>query len=620
MNKNPFWKYLVLILVLVPAFIFALPNLYDNDPGLQIIGLRGTDVDTNLLSRVEKALGSAEISPKSVVMKRDALKIRFDNSQDQLAAQKKVDTLLGNNYSSALSSISSSPDWLGNMGALPMFLGLDLRGGVHFLIQVDSDFAVKRSRKSTIDTIRRVLRENKIGLNGSPAVVDETQFELSLRDGEKLSQARRRIAIEFPNLLLLDFEREGQTIIQASISDFEIAEIKRSAIRKNIQALRSRVAELGVAEPVIQQQGLDRIAVQLPGVQDPAEAKIILGNTATLEVYLVDENNANLSGSSRTPAGSARYYFRSGEPILLKRRLLYSGSCVIDATPGFDQQNGGSTVNLVLDSKCGSTNYSVTSQNVNNRMAVVYTETKTDIITDKVTGEQTPKVTVIKEVLTAPVINEPLRERFQISGMANQQEAKNLALNLRAGSLDTPIYIIEERTIGPSLGKENIEKGFKSVIFGFLAVLAFMIIYYRFFGGVACVALVLNLVIIVSVFSIFQLTLTLPGVAGMVLTVGMAVDANVLIFERIREELATGAKPQQAIFSGYDRAYSTIVDANITTLIAALVLFVFGNGPVEGFALTLGVGILTSMFTAIFVSRILVNAIYGGRKLDKLAI
>ncbi len=619
MNKNPFWKYLVLILVLVPAFIFALPNLYDNDPGLQIKGLRGSEVDTSLLSRIETALGSADINPKSVVMERDALKIRFDNTQDQLAAQKKVDTLLGTNYASALSSISSSPDWLGNVGALPMFLGLDLRGGVHFLIQVDSDFAVKRSRKSTMDTIRRVLRENKIGLNGSPEVVQESQFELSLRDSQQLSQARRRIAIEFPNLLLLDFEREGQTIIQASIADYEIAEIKRSAIRKNIQALRSRVDELGVAEPVIQQQGLDRIVVQLPGVQDPAEAKKILGSTATLEVYLVDERNANLSSSSRTPAGSARYYFRSGEPILLKRRLIYSGACVIDASPGFDQQNGGAIVNLVLDAKCGSVNYNVTSENVNNRMAVVYAETKTEIITDA-SGKQTPKVTVIKEVLTAPVINEPLRERFQISGMANPQEANSLALSLRAGSLDTPIYIIEERTIGPSLGKENIEKGFKSVAFGFLAVLAFMIIYYRFFGGVASTALVLNLVIIVSVLSIFQATLTLPGVAGMVLTVGMAVDANVLIFERIREEIIAGAKPQQAIFSGYDKAYSTIVDANITTLIAALVLYVFGNGPVQGFALTLGIGIITSMFTAIFVSRIFVNAVYGGRKLEKLAI
>ena len=619
MNKNPFWKYLVLILVLLPAFLFALPNIYDNDPGIQIKGLRSTEVDSNLLSRVDSALNSADIKPKSLSMERDALKIRFENTQDQLAAQKKVDTLLGNDYASALSSISSSPNWLSGMGALPMYLGLDLRGGVHFLIQVDSDFAVKRSQKATIDTIRRVLRENDVAINGSPAVTSDTQFEFTLRDAEKLSQARRRIAIEFPNLLLLDFEREDKTIIQATIPDYQIEETKRSAIRKNIQALRSRVDELGVAEPVIQQQGLDRIVVQLPGVQDPAEAKKILGSTATLEVYLVDEKNAGLSSSSRVPAGSSRYFFRSGESILLKRRLIYSGACVIDAVPGFDQHNGGAIVNLTLDSQCGSINYNVTSKNVENRMAVVYVETKTDIVVDS-QGKQTPKVTVIKEVLTAPVINEPLRERFQISGMANQQEAQSLALSLRAGSLDTPIYIIEERTIGPSLGKENIEKGFKSVLYGFLAVLVFMIFYYRFFGGVASVALILNLVIIVSVLSIFQATLTLPGVAGMVLTVGMAVDANVLIFERIREEIAAGIKPQQAIFSGYDKAYSTIVDANITTLIAALVLYVFGNGPVEGFALTLGVGILTSMFTAIFVSRILVNAIYGGRKLDKLAI
>ncbi|MGH1428122.1 MAG: protein translocase subunit SecD [Arenicella sp.] len=619
MNKNPFWKYIVLVIVLVPALLFALPNVYDNDPGIQIKGLRGAEVDANMLSRVESALGSADIKPKSLSMDRDILKIRFGNTQEQLSAQKKVNTILGNNYSAALSSISSSPDWLTDLGALPMYLGLDLRGGVHFLIQVDSDFAVERSKKGTIGTIRRVLRENNIASVGAPKTINQTQFEITLKNSSDLGQARRRIALDFPNLLLLDFERDGQTVIQASISDFTITEIKRNAIRKNIQALRSRVDELGVAEPVIQQQGLDRIVVQLPGVQDPVKAREILGSTATLEVYLVDERNDSLANSARTPSGSARYYFRDGRPILLKRRLIYSGSCVIDAGAGFDQQNGGAIVNLTLDSKCGSINYKVTSDNVNNRMAVVFAETKTDIVTDS-QGNQTPKVTVIKEVLTAPVINEPLRERFQISGMANQQEAQSLALNLRAGALDTPIYIIEERTVGPSLGKENIEKGFKSVMYGFLAVLVFMIIYYRFFGGVASVALVLNLVIIVSVLSMFQATLTLPGVAGMVLTVGMAVDANVLIFERIREEIRAGAKPQQAIFSGYDKAYSTIVDANITTLIAALVLYVFGNGPVQGFALTLGIGIITSMFTAIFVSRILVNAIYGARKLEKLAI
>ena len=619
MNKNPFWKYIVLLIVLVPALLFALPNLYDNDPGLQVKGLRGAELGPDMLSRIQSALGSSDITPKSLSLEKGTLKVRFNDTQEQLAAKKKVDTLLGGNYASALSSISTSPAWLSDMGALPMFLGLDLRGGVHFLIQVDADFAVERTRKTTMDDIRRTLRENNIAIDGSPKLIDDTQFEVKLRKPEDLGKARRFISLSFPNLLLADVDREGQAVIKATIPDFQIVEIKRSAIRKNIQALRNRVDALGVAEPIIQQQGLDRIVVQLPGVQDPTTARNILGNTATLEVYLVDERNASLSNSTRTPAGSVRYKFRSGEAILLKRRLIYSGECIIDASSGFDQQNGGSIVNLTLDSKCGATNFKVTSENVNNRMAVVYAETKTDIFTDS-KGNQTIKKNVIKEVLTAPVINEPLRNRFQISGMANQQEAQNLALLLRAGSLETPIYIIEERTVGPSLGKENIEKGFKSVIYGFLAVLAFMMVYYRFFGGVASIALVLNLVIIVSVLSIFQATLTLPGVAGMVLTVGMAVDANVLIFERIREEIASGIKPQQAIFSGYDKAYSTIVDANITTLIAALVLYVFGNGPVQGFALTLGIGIVTSMFTAIFVSRILVNAIYGGRKLDKLAI
>lgn len=619
MNKNPFWKYIILAVVIIPALLFALPNAYDNDPGLQIKGLRGVDLNTETMSRVESALVSAGIKIKSIELDSDSLKLSFNDTQDQLAAKKKLDESLGDDYASALSSISASPKALSDLGALPMFLGLDLRGGVHFLIQVDSDVAIERSRKSLIGEVRAMLRTEGIKSIGTPTSVDDRQFDIKFETAALRAKAIQRMRFDLPNLTLLDFKRDQYFILRAAMSDEAINDIKTSSIKKNIQALRNRIDALGVAEPIVQQQGADRIVVQLPGVQDPAQARLILGNTATLEVYLVDEKNAGSFNSSRVPAGAKKYYFRDGRPILLKRRLIYSGDCIVDASAGYGHLDGGAIVNITLDSRCGAINFKVTSENVNKRMAVVYVETKTDIITNA-QGEQTTKKSIIKEVITAPVINEALRNRFQINGLESQQEAQNLALLLKAGSLDTPIYIIEERTVGPSLGKENIEKGFQSVLYGFLAVLAFMVVYYRFFGGVASIALVLNLVIIIAVLSIFQATLTLPGVAGIVLTVGMAVDANVLIFERIREEMRAGVAPQLSIHAGYDKAFSTIIDANITTLIAAIVLYVFGNGPVQGFALTLGIGIMTSMFTAIFVSRVLVNSIYGGRKLDKLAI
>jgi preprotein translocase subunit SecD len=619
MNKNPFWKYILLVALIVPALLYSLPNVYDNDPGLQVKGSRGVDINTETMSRVESALSSAGIEIKTMELDSNALKLSFNNTQDQLAAKKKVDDSLGNQYFSALSSMSTSPKFLSNLGALPMFLGLDLRGGVHFLIQVDTEDAIERSRKSLIGEVRTALRVNKIQSIGSPVSVGVKDFDIKFETEDLRAKASQRIAVDLPSLSLLDIDQPESFILRASLSDRSIDAIKASAITKNIQSLRSRVDAIGVAEPIVQQQGSDRIVVQLPGVQDPAQARRILGSTATLEVYLVDEKNAGSVNSSRIPSGSAKYFFRDGSPILLKRRLIYSGECIIDASSGFGHQDGGAIVNITLDSRCGGINFKVTSENVNKRMAVVYVEPKTSISVDAA-GKQTIKKTVVKEVITAPVINEALRSNFQINGMESQQEARELALSLKAGSLAPPIYIIEERTMGPSLGKENIEKGFQSVVYGFLAVLLFMLVYYRFFGGVASVALILNLVIIVAVLSIFQATLTLPGVAGIVLTVGMAVDANVLIFERIREEIRAGTAPQLSIHAGYDKAFSTIVDANITTLIAAIVLYVFGSGPVQGFALTLGIGIMTSMFTAIFVSRVLVNSIYGGRKLEKISI
>ena len=619
MNKNPFWKYILLVAILIPAILFALPNIYDNDPGIQVKGLRGQVVDQSTMSSIENALSNAGIQAKGIDLGTDNLKVRFSTESQQQQAKDLIRDTLGKDYSSALASMTTSPDWLTNMGAIPMYLGLDLRGGVHFLIQVDWQDAVNKRMPSIKREIQTLLRKEKIRSAGS-TVLPGQGVEIKFRSEEERNNAIRNIARSFQELQLTPSTRGEFFYLKALVTETAIDDIKRSAIQKNMIALRNRIDELGVAEPVLQQQGSDRIVVQLPGVQDPVEARKILGNTATLEVYLVDEKNQGRAGRGTPPAGSKLYRFRDGRPILLKKRLVYSGDCVVDATSGFEHQTGGPIVNITLDARCAEINRKVTGENLQKQMAIVYAETNTDIEEDKDTGKQTITTTKIENVLTAPVIQDVLGSRFQISGLDSPAEAQSLALTLRAGSLNTPIFIVEERTIGPSLGKENIEKGFKSVLYGFIAVLIFMVIYYRMFGSVASVALVVNLVVIVAVLSLFQATLTLPGVAGIVLTVGMAVDANVLIFERIREEIRAGAQPQAAIHSGYDRAFSTIIDANITTLIAALVLFNFGTGPIKGFAITLSIGILTSMFTAIFLTRVLVNWLYGGKKLSKLPI
>ena len=618
MNKNPFWKYILLVAILVPAILFALPNIYDNDPGIQVKGLRGQAVNENTLSTIESVLSNAGIQAKGIDLGSDSLKVRFANESQQQQAKDLIRDTLGESYSSALASMSTSPNWLAGMGAIPMYLGLDLRGGVHFLIQVDWQDAVNKRMPSIKREIQTLLRKEKVRSAGS-TVLPGQGVEIKFRSDDERNEAFKNIIANFQELELTPVDRGDTFYLKALVTETAIDEIKRSAIQKNMVALRNRIDELGVAEPVLQQQGLDRIVVQLPGVQDPVKAREILGNTATLEVYLVDEKNQGRAGRGTPPVGSKLYNFRDGQPILLKKRLVYSGDCVVDATSGFEHQTGGPIVNITLDARCAEINRKVTGENLQKQMAIVYAETNTKIEIDT-DGKQTPITTKTEEVLTAPTIQDVLGSRFQISGLDSSAEAQSLALTLRAGSLNTPIFIVEERTIGPSLGKANIEKGFKSVLYGFIAVLIFMVVYYRMFGSVASIALIVNLIVIVAVLSLFQATLTLPGVAGIVLTVGMAVDANVLIFERIREEIRAGAQPQAAIHSGYDRAFSTIIDANITTLIAALVLFNFGTGPIKGFAITLSIGILTSMFTAIFLTRVLVNWLYGGKKLSKLPI
>lgn len=619
MNKNPSWKYLVLVLLVAFGVIYATPNLFVAEPGVQVIGVRNAEVDTQTVAQVTSALEEAGVVVKSVNLENGAIKARLASEEAQSTARDVLKEKLGAEYGVALADMPTTPSWLLGMGAEPMYLGLDLRGGVHFLLQVDMEAAQLRAEENYVDDLKTLYQEEKlryltIKREGAGRI------QAKFKSAELRDQALARLSTTYPELETTGYQQADRFFYRAQLSEAAIAEIKKAALKKNITAIRNRIDQLGVSEPIVQQQGSDRIVVQLPGVKDPAEAKKILGKTATLEVRLVDEDNDLQSSiSGRVPAGSKRFFYRDGRPILLKQRLILSGENIVDASSGFDSQSGGPVVHITLDAKGGSVWSKVTGENIKKRMAVVYVENSTTTKLDKDGNEKLVREK-IEEVITAPVIQDQLGKRFQITGLDSPKESQDLALLLRAGSLAAPVFIVEERTIGPSLGKDNIEKGFKSVLYGFLAVLVFMIIYYRVFGGVASFALVLNLVIIVGVLSLLQATLTLPGVAGMVLTVGMAVDANVLIFERIREEIRAGNAPQTAIHRGYDNAFSTIIDANLTTLIAALVLFNFGTGPIQGFAITLSIGILTSMVTAIFVSRILVNLIYGNRRLESLAI
>jgi preprotein translocase subunit SecD len=627
MNQNPIWKYLVLVLIVVPAFLYALPNVYGEDPGIQIAGVRGAEVTQSTLSLVTNLVRDAGMEPIATSLDNTGIRLRFADTSEQLKARELITSNLGAGYTVALGLMPAMPDWLANLGAVPMYLGLDLRGGVHFLMQVDIPSAQERAKASYVDDIRTLLREEDTRHRGVRLQADGSIL-IKFRDIETRDLGYDQIVRNYIELSGVPNDEAEFPELLLTVSEARLKEVGDFALQQNITALRSRIDELGVSEPVIQRQGADRIVVQLPGVQDTARAKDILGRTATLEVMLVDEDN-DISSSIRSvaPAGSKIYRFRDGQPILLKKQMIYSGENIIDAGSGFDNLSGGAIVNLTLDSKGSAINRRITGENIGNRMAILYVENqreaKLDAAGNPALDEQGNEIFIakrIEEVITAPVIRDQLGKRFQISGLESNAEAQDLALLLRAGSLATPVFIIEERTVGPSLGKENIEKGFKSVVGGLIAVLIFMTLYYRVFGLVACTALTLNLVIIVAVLSLFQATLTLPGVAGMVLTVGMAVDANVLIFERIREELRAISGPQVSIHRGYEQAFSTIIDANVTTLIAALVLFNFGTGPIKGFAITLSIGILTSMVTAIFVTRILVNLIYGKRRVENLAI
>jgi len=616
-NQFPVWKYLLLIGVVVIGTIYALPNLYPEDPALQVSGSRTGVVDAATEASISSTLDTAGIPVKAIDTTDGRLLIRFNDTESQLQAGDYVKSILGRDYIVALNLAPATPAWLDSFNALPMYLGLDLRGGVHFLMEVDMDAAVKRAIERYTSDLRAVLREARIRYVMIRA--EDQGVRISFRSPEDLEQARNVLRKDFGSLQVEELEDSGNPGILAQPGEQEIREIRQFALQQNILTLRNRVNELGVAEPVIQQQGTQRIVVQLPGVQDTAQAKRILGATATLEYRAVDtEHDVERALAGSVPAGSRLYRDRNGTPVLLKKSVIATGDQIINARSGFDQQSGTPNVNVMLDAKGARSMLKFTKENVGKPMAVVFIENKTE--TRLVDGEPVKQTIKVEEVVSIATIRDVFSKRFQTTGLDSPQEAHELALLLRSGALAAPVEIVEERTVGPSLGKDNIHQGFNSVLIGFLAVLVFMALYYRLFGLVADLALALNVVLIVAVLSMLQATLTLPGIAGIVLTVGMAVDANVLIFERIREELRNGNSPHASIQAGYEKAFSTIADANITTLIAAIVLLSFGTGPIKGFAVTLSIGIMTSMFTAILGTRAVINLIYGSRRIARLAI
>ena len=617
LNRYPLWKYILILVVLVVGTIYALPNLYGSDPALQISATRTSQVTSSTYSQVQNLLKGNGIPVRSMELDETGILVRFENVEDQLKSNELTRNMLGEEYTVALNLAPAAPAWLESINALPMYLGLDLRGGLHFLMEVDSETVMKQAYERYINDLRGLLRTKKV------RYLTITQrgevLELKFRDSENRDRAYSVIRAEYRELELTDTEEGGTYLLRASLGEPAIREIKKGALQQNVTTLRNRVNELGVAEPVIQQQGDNRIVVQLPGIQDSARAKEILSATATLEFRLVaTDKSVQEALAGKVPVGTRLYKERNGNPILLKKRVIITGDRITHANSGFDQDTASPAVFVNLDGAGANAMGKTTKENLGKPMAVVFIEHKSE--TKEINGELVTKSRKVEEVINVATIQGVFSKRFQITGLDSVNESRDLALLLRAGALAAPIRIIEERTIGPSLGQDNIDQGTRSVIIGMLFVIVFMVMWYRGFGLVANTALLVNLVLIVAVLSMLQATLTLPGIAGIVLTVGMAVDANVLIFERIREELRNGNTPQSSINAGYEKALSTIADANITTLIAAVVLYIFGTGPIKGFAITLSIGIVTSMFTAIMGTRAIVNLFVAGRKIKKLSI
>ena len=607
MNRYPLWKYLLIAAAVVIGLLYTLPNFYGEVPAVQVSPLRSNlKADTVLMSRIEEALKKAGLSAEGVALEGTSVKARLSTTDDQLKAKDALQTALGDDYVVALNLLSRSPQWLTSIGALPMYLGLDLRGGVHFLMQVDMKSALTKRIEAFTNDIRSMLREQRLQYSGISR--EGQSLTVKFREVAIRDKALARIAKDMPDLDLRTEDEAGEFIIRGSLKVEAQRRTQQYALQQNITTLRNRVNELGVAEPIIQQQGLDRVVVQLPGVQDTAKAKDILGRTATLEVRMVDESLDPVALSQvkagQVPFGTELYHERNGQPVLVKKQVVLTGERINDAQPGFDGQTGEPAVHIALDGAGARIFQQVTRENVGKRMAI--------LLFERGKGE----------VVTAPVIRTEIGGgRVQISGRMTTQEASDVSLLLRAGALAAPMEIVEERTVGPSLGADNIRIGFNSAIYGFSAIMVFMIIYYGVIGVFSVVALAANVLFLIALLSMMQATLTLPGMAGIALTIGMAIDANVLINERIREELRNGNTPHAAIYSGYDRAWGTILDSNITTLIAGLALFAFGSGPIKGFAVVLCLGILTSIFSAVMVSRSMTNLFYGSRrKLERISI
>jgi len=610
MNRYPLWKYITIAVALVLGFVYTLPNFFGESPAVQVSSAKATiKVDDKAKARVEDSLKAAGITHDGIQLDFNGVKTRFKDTDTQLKAKDALEKAFNPDaadpqYVVALNLLAASPQWLTSLHALPMYLGLDLRGGVHFLLQVDMKGALTKRLDSTSADLRTVMRDKNLRHGGVNR--EGERIVIKFRDAETQNKARIAISDSQPDLLLTDAGDAAEPRLIATLKPQAQQKIGEFALKQNITTLHNRINELGVAEPVIQQQGADRIVVQLPGVQDTAKAKDILGRTATLEIRMVDDSPGALDAAlaGNPPFGTEVYNERGGQPLLVKKQVVLTGDRLTDAQPGFDNQTQEAAVHLTLDAAGARIFKDVTRENVNKRMAI--------LLIEKGKGE----------VVTAPVIRTEIGGgRVQISGRMTTMEANDTALLLRAGSLAAPMDIIEERTIGPSLGAENIQKGFHSTMWGFAAIAVFMILYYQMFGVVSVLALASNLLFLVAILSLLQATLTLPGIAAIALTLGMAIDANVLINERVREELRAGMPPQAAISEGYERAFGTILDSNITTLIAGLALLIFGSGPVRGFAVVHCLGILTSIFSSVVVSRGLVNLIYGRqKKLTKVAI
>ncbi len=608
MNRYPLWKNITIAIIILIGIIYTIPNFYGESPAVQVTPAKSTTkLNPALLNQIEAIFKQENIEYDGIFLDARGVKARFANTDTQIKAKDVLQAGLGNDYTVALNLLSRSPEWLRSLGAKPMYLGLDLRGGVHFLLEVDMKAALDKAAERFVGDFRAALRKERVSYAG---VTREGQtVQVRFTNETELEKAQKIISKEYPDLTLKVVNNGEEKMLSASLNIVEQKRIQDFALKQNIQTLHNRINELGVAEPIIQQQGADRIVVQLPGVQDTAKAKEILGRTATLEIRLVDEEKSDQmtlenAAKGKAPMGDEVFKDREGRPILVKKNVVLTGDYITDAGPGVNSQTGQSVVNVTLDGRGARVFQQVTRENVGKRMAILLIEKGNT------------------EVVTAPVINEEIGGgRVQISGMANTQEATDISLLLRAGALAAPMDIVEERTIGPSMGQDNITRGVHSTLWGFAAIAIFMMIYYMLFGGVSVLALSINLLLLVALLSMLQATLTLPGLAAVALTLGMAIDSNVLINERIREELRNGNTPQASIHAGYDRAFDTIIDSNITTMIAGLALFMFGTGPIKGFAVVHVLGIITSMFSSVVVSRAIVNFIYGyRRKITKLSI